>query len=184
MARGDHTRRRRGHSAVTATEFTLGDGAVQVRGGRHRVCTDAEHHPTYDPDEELPGPAADFLREHPALPDPGERSATLRFGETYLPADEPVTVVGVPRQGAEPGSLVVDTAPPDDLLGTHADHAIPEDTEPEAVLVRGGADEAARRLRRRVSGLGGAGLAMVLGGQWLAFRLSSASLDVLGALGA
>lgn len=168
---------------VAATEFTLGDGAVQVTAGRHRVFTDAEHHPAFDPDEALPEAAEAFLAEHPELPDPGERSETLRFSESYLPADEPVTVVGVPRQGEEPGALVVDGAPPDDLLGTHADHATPGDADPDAVLVRGDADAAERRLRKRVVWLGGAGLAMVLGGQWLAVRLSSASLDAFAALG-
>lgn len=164
---------------VTATEFSLGDGAVQVAAGRHRVFTDAEHHLTFDPDEPLPEAAVEFCRDRPELPAPDEREKTLRVTESYLPADEPVTVVGTPRQGAEPGRVVVDEAPPDDLLGTHADHATPEDTEPEAVLVRGAADEAERRLRRTVCWLGGGGAAMVLGGQWLAVRLSSATLGAL-----
>lgn len=99
--------------------------------------------------------------------------------ESYLPADEPVTVVGTPRQGEEPGTVVVDEAPPAELLGTHADYATPEDVDPEAVLIRGDVDDAARRLRKRVTWLGGGGAAMVLGGQFLAFWLSSATLGAL-----
>lgn len=168
---------------VATTEFTLGDGAVAVTAGRHRVFTDAEQVSKYDPDEPLPAPAADVFREHTRLPAPDEREETFRLREWYLPADEPVTVVGVPRQAPEPGRLVIDTAPPDHLFGTHTDHSTPEDTEPEAVLVQGDAVEAKRRLRRTVFGAGGAGLAMVFGGQWLAFRLSSASLEAVTSLG-
>jgi hypothetical protein len=161
---------------VEATDFSLGDGAVEVTAGRHRVVTDAETHLSVDADQDLPEAAAAFFGDHPDLPAPDERAEPLRLLESYVPADEPVTVVGTPRQGEEPGRVVLDEAPPDDLLGTHADHATPADTDPEAVLVRGGADEAERRLRRTVRWVGGAGLAMVLGGQWLAFRLSSATL--------
>lgn len=164
---------------VASTPFSLGDDAVRVTAGRHRVFTDAETHLTVDADEELPEAAAAFLRDHPDLPAPEDREKALRFTESYLPADEPVTVVGTPRQGEEPGTVVVDEAPPDELLGTHADYATPEDVDPEAVLIRGDVDDAARRLRKRVTWLGGGGAAMVLGGQLLAFWLSSATLSAL-----
>lgn len=164
---------------VRSTPFGLGDGAVRVTAGRHRVFTDAETHLTVDADEKLPEPAAAFFRDHPDLPAPEARETALRFTESYLPADEPVTVVGTPRQGEEPGTVVVDEAPPDELLGTHADHATPGDVDPEAVLIRGDVDDAARRLRRRVTWVGGLGAAMVIGGQLLAFRLSSATVGAL-----
>lgn len=164
---------------VEATEFSLGDGAVRVTSGRHRVFTDTENILSFEADEDLPEAAAAFFRDHSEFPAPDEREETLRVVETYVPADDPVTVVGVPRQGAEPGHMVVDTAPPDDLLGSHTDHAAPGDTEPEAVLVRGDADEAERRLRKRVVWVGGAGAAMVLAGQALAFRLSAATVGAL-----
>lgn len=164
---------------VESTAFSLGDGAVEVTSGRHRVVTDAETHLTFDADEALPDAAREFFGEHPDLPAPDEREETLRLTESYVPADEPVTVVGTPRQGAEPGRLVIDEAPPDDLLGTHADGSTAGDAGPEAVLVRGDADGAERRLRKRVVWLGCAGTAMALGGQALAFRLSSASLGAL-----
>lgn len=164
---------------VESTAFTLGDGAVQVTAGRHRVFTDAESHLTFDTDEQVPEAAASFLRNHPDLPAPEEREKTLRFTESYVPADEPVTVVGTPRQGEEPGTVVLDEAPPDELLGTHADHATPEDVDPEAVLIRGDVEAASKRLRKRVTWLGGGGVAMILGGQLLAFRLSSATLGAL-----
>ena len=166
-------------SGVESTAFTLGDGAVGVTAGRHRVFTDAETHVTFDTAEELPAAAASFLSDHPDLPAPEEREKELRFTESYVPADEPVTVVGTPRQGEEPGTVIVDEAPPDELLGTHADHATPENVDPEAVLIRGDIDEASRRLRKRVTWLGGGGAAMVLGGQAVAFWLSSATLGAL-----
>lgn len=164
---------------VESTDFSLGDGAVQVTSGRHRVFTDAETHLSLGPEETLPDAARAFFRSHPELPAPDERAATFRLTESYVPADEPVTVVGTPRQDAEPGRLLVDEAPPDDLLGTHADGGGSEDADPEAVLVRGDADEAERRLRRRVGWLGAGGAAMALGGQALAFWFSSASLGAL-----
>ncbi|PSP94425.1 hypothetical protein BRC84_04270 [Halobacteriales archaeon QS_1_68_44] len=83
-----------------------------------------------------------------------------------MPAEEPVAVVGTPRRGKEPGALVVDEAPPEELPGTNGDDA--------AVLVRG--DAAERMLRKRAFWLGPAGLAMALGEQALAFVLSAASL--------
>lgn len=161
-------------SGVQSTPFTLGDGTVRVEAGEHRVVSNAERMPAVDPDDPLPDAAASFLREHPDLPDPDDREHRLRFLETYVPADEPVTVVGTPRQGEAPGTLVVDEAPPDDVLGTHGGG----DTG-EAVLVRGDADDAETTLRKRVYWLGPAGLAMALGGQALSFVLSSASPALL-----
>lgn len=161
---------------VEATDFSLGDGAVQVTSGRHRVFTDAETLLSFGPDEELPEAAAAFFRDHDDLPAPDERAETLRVVESYVPADEPVTVVGTPRQGAEPGRVVIDEGPPDDVLATHAAGGSGEDATPEAVLVRGDAGTAERRLRRRVVWVGGGGAAMVLAGQWLAFWLSSATI--------
>ena len=157
-------------SGVESTGFALGDGAVRVTPGDHRVFSDAERRPVFDPGEALPDRAATFLDRHDALPDPDDREQPLRFLETFVPAEEPVTVVGTPRQGGEPGTLVVDEAPPDELPGTGDDAATGE-----AVLVRGDADAAETMLRRRVFWLGPAGLAMVLGGQALSFVLSAAS---------
>ena len=155
-------------SGVESTAFALGDGAVRVTPGDRRVFSNAERWPVFDPDEPLPDPAVAFLDEHEALPDPEDRERPLRFLETFVPAEEPVTVVGTPRQGEAPGALVVDEAPPEELPGTDGGDA--------AVLVRGDADAAERMLRKRVFWLGPAGLAMALGGQALAFVLSAASL--------
>jgi hypothetical protein len=157
-------------SGVESTGFALGDGAVRVTPGDHRVFSDAERWPVFDPGEALPDRAATFLDRHGALPDPDDREQPLRFLETFVPAEEPVTVVGTPRQGGKPGTLVVDEAPPDELPGTGDDAATGK-----AVLVRGDADAAETMLRRRVFWLGPAGLAMVLGGQALSFVLSTAS---------
>ena len=143
-------------SGVESTAFALGDGAVRVTPGDRRVFSNAERWPVFDPDE--------------PLPDPDDRERPLRFLETFVPAEEPVTVVGTPRRGEAPGVLVVDEAPPEELPGTDGDDA--------AVLVRGDADAAERMLRKRVFWLGPAGLAMALGGQALAFALSAASLPV------
>jgi len=63
--------------------------------------------------------------------------------EQFVPADEHVTVVGTPRQGDEPGQVVVDEAPPDDLLGTHADYTDGDGSDADAVLIRGRYGEAA-----------------------------------------
>jgi hypothetical protein len=156
---------------VESTGFALGDGAVRVTPGDHRVFSNAEQMPGFDPDEALPEPAATFLAGHDGLPDPDDREQPLRFLETFVPAEEPVTVVGTLRQGEVPGVLVVDEVP-DDLLGT-------DGAAGEAVLVRGDADAAETMLRKRVRWLGPAGLAMVLGGQALSFALSSATLGGL-----
>lgn len=171
-------------TGTTSVPFTLGGGAVAVVAGRHRTVSDAEHVLSFDPDDPLPEAAVEFTRERPDLPDPEDRENPIRIVETYVPADEPVTVVGVPRQGETPGRCVVDTAPPDRLLGTHGRGASRAkdgtgDERGEAVLVRGDAAAAATTLRRRVYWLGAASAAMIVGGQALAFALSTASLAAL-----
>jgi hypothetical protein len=166
---------------VRSVGFTIGDGAVSVTSGGHRVFSDAERYPTFEPDEPLPEPAAEFVRAHPDLPDPEEREARLRAIETYVPADEPVTVVGVPRQGEFPGRCLIDRAPPDELLGTDGAHAA-DGGGADPVLIRGNAEEAERALRKRVYWLAPAAVAMVLGGQAAAFWLSAASPAALLAL--
>jgi len=118
------------------------------RGPRRRrarlAFTDAELHRTVDPDEDLPGRTDEaFLRKHEALPDPDDREKSFTFVEQFVPADEHVTVVGTPRQGDEPGQVVVDEAPPDDLLGTHADYTDGDGSDADAVLIRGRYGEAA-----------------------------------------
>jgi len=167
-------------SGVEHVPFTLGDGAVRVEAGRARAFTDAELHRVVDPDEDLPDRTDEtVLRDHESLPDPGDREKPLTFVEQFVPADEHVTVVGTPRQGDEPGQVVIDAAPPDDLLGTHADYTTGDGSEADAVLIRGDLDTAASQLRRRVYGAGILGTAMVVGGQLLAFWLSPATLGGL-----
>jgi hypothetical protein len=142
------------------------------------VFSDAERTPTFEPDEPLPDPVAEFLRDHPDLPDPGSREARLRAIETYVPADEPVTVVGVPRQGELPGRRLIDRAPPDEFLGADGARAT-DGGSGQVVLIRGDASEAERTLHRRVYWIGIAAATTTLGGQALAFRLSAASLSAL-----
>lgn len=166
-------------TGVRSVPFTLADGRVRVESGRQRVFSGAETIRTVDPDEPLPESAAAFLRDREELPDPSTRDEPLRFLEQVVPADEPVTVVGSVRRGQEPGQVVLDEAPADDLLGTHADYATGDGTDPEAVLVRGTVDEARSHLRKRVYWVGGAGVAAVLGGQVVAFWLSAATLGGL-----
>jgi hypothetical protein len=163
---------------VRSVPFTLGDGAVAVTAGGNRVFSSAERITTFEPDEALPDAVAEFLRAHPDLPDPEGRESKLRAVETYVPADEPMTVVGVPRQGEFPGQRLIDRAPPDEILGTDGTHAT-DGGSGEVVLIRGDADEAERTLHKRVYWLGAAAAAMILGGQALAFWLSEASSTAL-----
>lgn len=162
-------------TGVESVPFALGDGAVVVESGRHRTFTGVERRTAVDADEPVPEPAAAFLRADPDLPDPEKREHRLRFQEELLPAGEPVTVVGVPEQGEHPGTTRIATAPPDDLLGTHAGG---DGDASEPVLVQGDADDAERQLRRRVYWLGIGGAALALVGQLLGFALSSATLPV------
>ncbi len=157
---------------VETVPFTLGDGAVRVPAGPDRVISNAEGSSSVEPGDPLPEPAASFCRRHPSLPDPDAREHPLRFLETFVPADAPVTVVGTPRQAEEPGSLVVEGAPGGDRPGAGAAGGS------EVILIDGDADEAAATLRKRVYGLGIVGVAMVFGGQALAFALSAATLPV------
>ncbi|PSQ10356.1 hypothetical protein BRC93_09805 [Halobacteriales archaeon QS_5_70_15] len=172
---GTRTVRKNIAGDVREVEFTLGDGAVAVDAGGHRGFSNAERISTFEPDEPLPDAAAEFLRARPDLPDPDERDSKLRAIGTYVPADEPVTVVGIPDQGEFPGQRLIDRAPPDELLGTDGAHAT-DGGRAQAVLIRGDADAAERTLRKRVYWLGIAAAVMILGGQALAFRLSEASL--------
>lgn len=156
---------------VETVPFTLGGAAVRVPAGPDRVISNAEAVSSADPDEALPEPAASVCREHPSLPDPAARENQLRFLQTYVPADEPVTVVGTARQADEPGALVIEDAPTGALPG-------PGDGE-EVVLLNGDADAAESTLRKRVYGLGVVGVAMLLAGQALSFLLSAATLSRL-----
>jgi hypothetical protein len=162
---------------VESVPFVLGD-RVHVSAGRHRVFSSAERTVRFDPDEALPDTVEEALRERPVLPNPTERTNPLRVVESYVPADGPVTVVGNPSRGERPGEVVFDSAPVDPVLGSHADRSVAGDT-PEAILVRGDAREAESYLRKRVYWLGAGGIALVLGGQLLAFTLSPASLGGL-----
>lgn len=164
-------------SGVVSTDFSLAD-AVAVTTGSHRVFSGEETILDVAEDEPLPDPVAEFVASHPDLPAPDERSETLRFMETTVPADEPVTVVGEPEQSPEPGTVEIDTAPPDSVLGTHTNHTGDPESEGEVVLVAGDAEEAERLLRRRFYWVGGFGLASILGGQLLGFWLSGATLPV------
>jgi hypothetical protein len=162
---------------VQSVPFTLGDGAVRVTPGDGRVFSNAERITTFEPDGPLPDAVAAFVRSHPDLPAPGDRESKLQAVETYVPDDEPVTVVGIPRLGEFPGQCLIDRAPPDDLLGLgiRGMHST-DGGETDVVLVRGDADAAKRILRKRVYWLGIASVVMILGRQALAFWLSGASL--------
>jgi len=165
-------------SGVQAVEFTLGDGAVTVTPGRHRVFSNVERMPVFEPDDDLPEQAAATLRAEPSLPDPDTRVDKLRFMETIVPSDQPVTVIGVPQQGEQPGEYVIAGAPPDTVLETHTDQLTAPDT-PEPILVHGALSEARRLLKKRVVWLGTAAVGLILGGQALAFFLSGATLTTL-----
>lgn len=161
---------------VRSAEFALGDGAVRVTPGRHRVFSSTERSLTVDTEEDdVPEPAATFLREHPELPDPDESDEELKLVERFVPADDDVTVVGYVEQTREPGVVRIDGAPADRLLGTHADHSSSSDA-PETVLIRGDIDHATDTMNKRVNWLGPASVAMILGGQFVSFWFSGASV--------
>ncbi|WP_049921539.1 hypothetical protein [Halopiger djelfimassiliensis] len=88
-----------------------------------------------------------MLRTRTALPDPDARGKRLSISEAFVPADEPVTVIGTPRRGRASGSGTI--------------------------------DRAETALQKRVSGCGIFGGMLLLGGQSIAFALSSASLSAL-----
>jgi len=163
---------------VVASRFGLGEGAVAVTPGRHRVFTNAERILEVAPDEDLPAPAAAFFDSRPDLPDPAAREATLRLTESVVPADEAVTVVGTPVRTPECGTVRIDAAPPDRRLGTHADRA-GGDGDPEPVVIRGDRAAAERFMRKRTRWLAAAGLALAVAGQAAAFRPSAASPGAL-----
>lgn len=158
------------------TPFTLGDGAVSVDGERYRVFRMAADNVTFDPNEPLPERVYEFFDSHATLPEPAARRKRFKILETYIPDDEPVTVVGTPRQGPRPGTVVFDAAPPDRVV-TSVRSSPPESLSAgEPVLIRGTYSEATKRIKRRVYWLGIGGVILAVGGQALAFRLSSASL--------
>lgn len=164
-------------SGVVSTDFSLAD-AVAVTAGSHRVFSGEEVILDVDESDSPPDAVAAFVAAHPELPAPDERSEPLRFVETTVPADEPVTVVGEPEQGPEPGTVQIDTAPPDSVLGTHTSHTGDPEDEGEVVLVAGDAEEAERLLRRRFYWVGSFGLASIVGGQLLGLWLSGATIPV------
>lgn len=165
-------------TGVESVPFTLGDGAVAVDAGRHRVFSSAERHTAVGADDPLPDAAAEFVQSDPDLPDPSDRNSAMRFIEEFVPSPDPVTVVGEPVQGDRPGQVRIADAPPDRLFGTHTDHSTSEGDDTEPILVRGTVDEARWFLKKRLFVVGGLGLAMILGGQALAFWLSPATLPL------
>jgi len=161
---------------VQTTAFTIGKGAVEVTPGRHRVFSNVEKQFMIEPSDDVPDSVAAFLADHPDLPDPDAMEKPIRVIETIIPAEEPVTIVGTPTQAAEPGTVRIDNAPADVLLGTHTDHAANDGNGSETVLIHGSLDDAERLMKKRVYWLGTAGLATILGGQIVAFWLSDAVL--------
>lgn len=165
-------------TGVESVPFTLGDGAVAVDSGRHRVFSNAERYTTVGRDEPLPDAVAEFMQSTPDLPDPEARDSRTRFIEEFVPGSEPVTVVGEPVRGERPGQVRIEDAPPDRLFGTHADHSRSDGDDTEPIFVRGTVDEARRLLKKRLLFGGGVGLALIAGGQTVAFWLSPASLPL------
>ncbi|KAB1196665.1 MULTISPECIES: hypothetical protein [Haloferax] len=164
---------------VRSAEFTLGDGAVRVTPGQHRVFTSRHSTTAVELDGDIDERTASFLREHPELPSPGVSDGRLKVTEQYVPADEPVTVLGHVEQTREPGVVRIDGAPIDALLGTHANHSASPEGEAEAILIRGGIESARRTMHKRVYWLGTVSVGMILGGQLASFWLSSASFGAL-----
>jgi hypothetical protein len=162
-----------------STAFTLGDSSVTVTPGRHRVFTTVDDIFDIEPDADVPEPAATFMAGHPDLPAPDARDAPLRIVESYIPADEPVTVIGHVEQAREPGTARIDEAPVDELLGTHTDNSSSGAGGSEAILIQGTVEQARAVMRKRVRWLGIAGVGMIVGGQAVSFWLSSASLATL-----
>ncbi|WP_416839300.1 hypothetical protein [Haloferax sp. DFSO52] len=164
---------------VKVAEFALGDGAVSVTPGRHRVFTTRYWSTTIDLDDDIDESVATFLREHAELPSPTSSDERLKITEQYIPADEPVTVIGHVEQTREPGVVRIEGGPIDKLLGTHADPGEESNGAAEAILIRGDITDARSTMRKRVYWLGPLSLGMILGGQLLSFWLSSASLTAL-----
>lgn len=164
-------------TGVQSASFSLG-GRVRVTGGRHRVFSGDEDVSTFASDEPLPDPVASFLRGRDDLPDPADREERIRVIQTVVPANQPVTVVGTPSQGTNPGEVCLDSAPADPVLGSHADRSTPDDT-PEVILLKGTVEEAAASLKKRVYWLGVGSLVLIVGGQVVGFALSAASVAAL-----
>jgi hypothetical protein len=165
-------------TGVESVPFTLGDGIVAVDSGRHRVFSNVERYTTFDKDELLPDAVAEFMQSSPDLPDPKACDSRTRFIEEFVPSSEPVTVVGEPTQGERPGQVRIEDAPPDRLFGTHTDHSESDVDDTEPIFIRGTVGEARRFLKKRLFFAGGSGLALIVGGQIVAFWLSSASLPL------
>lgn len=165
-------------TGVESVPFTLGDGSVAVDSGRHRVFSNAERYTTVGEDELFPDGVAEFMQSSPDLPDPKACDSRTRFIEEFVPSSEPVTVVGEPVQSEQPGQVRIEDAPPDRLFGTHTDHSRSDADDTEPIFVRGTVGEARQFLKKRLLFAGGIGLALIIGGQIVAFWLSPASLPV------
>jgi hypothetical protein len=169
-------------TGVHTTPFTLGDTSIEVTPGAHRTFSNNDNRFTLRPGDEIPDEAAAFLASHPDLPDPAEMDKPLRFTETLVPIDEPVTVIGTATQAAEPDAIRLDSAPVDELLGTHTDHATTSNDDSgdsrhgEVILTNGDVETARRLLKKRVYWLGGFGLVFILAGQAVALWLAGVSV--------
>jgi hypothetical protein len=155
-------------SDVEDTGFRLGDGAVYVRPAEHRAFSNAETRREFSPDEDLPEPAVRFLQANNDLPSPDSLTERIRLVEAYVPADEPITVVGRVEQATEPGTVVIEDAPSEFL----------EVGAGDVVLIRGDAEDAYQRMRKRVYWVGTGGVVLLIAGQVLGFWLSSATIPV------
>lgn len=164
---------------VQSTEFTVGGNSVTVTPGRHRVFMNTENRFVIEPDTDIPEPATTFLTKHPELPSPESQENALRIVESYIPADEPVTVVGEVEQAETPRTVRIDEAPIDELLGTHTAQASSANGGAEAILIRGNVDEARTTMKKRVYWLGILGTGMIVGGQIVSFWLSSATISTV-----
>lgn len=183
---GIHTSWRNVATDVHTTPFTLGDEAVLVTPGEHRTFPGTKHEFTVQSGDEVPDETAAFMASHPDLPDPAGLENPIKIIETVVPADEPVTVIGTASQAVEPETSRIDTAPVDELLSTHADHATPttdgtpddggHDEDGEVILISGEVDDAKRLVKREVCWLGAAGVVLILGGQAAALWLAGVSV--------
>lgn len=171
-------------TGVHTAPFTLGDATIEVTPGTHRTLSTHESNFTIQPGDDIPDETAAFLASHPDLSDPAEMNSPIRIIETVVPTDEPVTVVGTPRQAAEP-TIRIDNAPVDELLATPTDHAATANDNSgdgrqgeggEVILLNGEVAAARRFLKKRVYWLGAFGLAFILAGQALALWLAGVSV--------
>jgi hypothetical protein len=112
-------------------------------------------------------------------------NSPIRIIETVVPTDEPVTVVGTPRQAAESNTIRIDNAPVDELLATPTDHVATANDNSgdgrqgeggEVILLNGEVAAARQVLKKRVYWLGAFGLAFISTGQALALWLAGVSV--------